>query len=170
MARGFARQAVHRALSEQPEPLGAKRGRGMTVRRPPAPVEAGRTNRTDSPLAANPVSTSTQPISGAGFVKFPGWARWRPWQVASFPGERARAPVDGSRLRRGLRGDREVSHGATRGGPGSIAVRMPPENSLLTPEMPCFQGIFIYKTVCYLGPTPRMRVVATLRPSARRML
>ena len=54
-------------------PIGAKRGRGMTARRPPAPVEAGRPSRTDSLFAANPVSVSAQLIFGAGVVKFPGW-------------------------------------------------------------------------------------------------
>jgi hypothetical protein len=54
-------------------PGGAKRGRGMTARRPPAPVEAGRPSRTDSLFAANPVSVSAQLIFGAGVVKFPGW-------------------------------------------------------------------------------------------------
>jgi hypothetical protein len=44
----------------------------MTARRPPAPVEAGGPNRTDSRFAENPIEIDAQLIFEADLVKFPG--------------------------------------------------------------------------------------------------
>ena len=71
MARCVARQAVHRA-KPTPEPIGAKRGHRMTARRPPAPVETGRRNRTGSRFCENRMGIGALLSIGAGLAKFAG--------------------------------------------------------------------------------------------------
>jgi len=84
---GAAHCEAGRASRAKPiaEPIGAKRGRGMTARRPPAPVEAGTRNRADSQFPAHPMAIGAQRTVGADLVKSPGRTPAAPRSAGRWP-------------------------------------------------------------------------------------